>query len=208
MTQSDEVVEAARAAAERAAARSGVRVRLLKDLDEVTAAEDLFQRIWAMDKGEPLVSRPLLRALAHGGGYVAGAFRDGSLAGASVGFLGKHEDGLHLHSHISGVAPKLQGASVGFALKQHQRWWALSQGLEEITWTFDPLVRKNAYFNLTKLGAGIVSYEPNFYGAMPDGINRGDESDRCPVSWRLGSPRRRRRPTTRSSKSRQRARRR
>jgi predicted GNAT superfamily acetyltransferase len=151
--------------------------------------EDLFQEVWAADKAQPLVSLALLRALAHGGGYVSGAFREGTLVGASVGFLGKTDGHLHLHSHISGVTPKLQGASVGFALKQHQRWWALNEGLEEVTWTFDPLVRMNAYFNLTKLGAGIVAYKPNFYGAMPDGINRGDESDRCLVSWKLASGR-------------------
>jgi predicted GNAT superfamily acetyltransferase len=189
MTSEVQIVDQAREAAAHAAARSQVDIRLLTDLDEVAAVDGLFQEVWAADKGEPLVSLALLRALAHGGGYVSGAFREGSLVGASVGFLGKTDGHLHLHSHISGVTPKLQGASVGFALKQHQRWWALNEGLEEVTWTFDPLVRMNAYFNLTKLGADIVGYKPNFYGAMPDGINRGDESDRCLVSWKLASDR-------------------
>ncbi|MFN2595087.1 MAG: GNAT family N-acetyltransferase [Actinomycetota bacterium] len=189
LSSDDSVLETARAAALAASKRSGVEVRLLFDVDDMTAVEDLFQQVWAAGKVEHLVSRSLLRALAHSGGYVSGAFRDGVLVGASVGFLARHHGHLQLHSHISGVTPKLQGASVGFALTQHQRAWSLDEGLDEIVWTFDPLVRMNAYFNLTKLGAGIVGYEPNFYGEMPDGINRGDESDRCLVSWQLTSSR-------------------
>ena len=56
-----------------------------------------------------------------------------------------------------------------------------------VTWTFDPLVRRNAYFNLAKLGAAVRAYHPNFYGEMDDGINGGDESDRVLVEWALGS---------------------
>lgn len=184
----DAVLDSARVAAAAAARRSEVEVRLLSRIDEMSAVEDLFQKVWAVGSVDQLISRALLRAFAHSGCYVAGAFRGDTLVGASVGFLGRQAGRLQLHSHISGVAPRLQGASVGFALKQHQRAWALGEGVDEIVWTFDPLVRMNAYFNLTKLGAGIVGYEANFYGDMPDGINRGDESDRCFVSWELTSP--------------------
>jgi predicted GNAT superfamily acetyltransferase len=54
-------------------------------------------------------------------------------------------------------------------------------------WTFDPLVRRNAYFNLSKLGAQARDYLVDFYGVMTDGINAGDESDRLLISWRLDS---------------------
>ncbi len=49
-------------------------------------------------------------------------------------------------------------------------------------------MRRNAYFNLTKLGAQASRYLVNFYGAMTDGINAGEESDRLLITWRLDSP--------------------
>ena len=56
-----------------------------------------------------------------------------------------------------------------------------------IAWTYDPLIRRNAYFNLAKLGARPVEYLPNFYGAMDDAINGGTETDRMLVRWELRS---------------------
>jgi predicted GNAT superfamily acetyltransferase len=111
------------------------------------------------------------------------------MVGASFGFLGERDGDIFMHSHMTGVDPNVQRAGIGFALKLHQRAWALSRNLERIEWTFDPLIRHNSFFNLVKLGAEIVDYHDNFYGAMPDGINAGDESDRVLVSWDLRSQR-------------------
>jgi predicted GNAT superfamily acetyltransferase len=119
---------------------------------------------------------------------VAGAWADGELVGASAGFLGRTGDELHLHSHISGVVPEHQGSRVGYAIKQHQRDWTLERGITVIEWTFDPLVRRNAYFTLTKLGAVVVGYEDDFYGSMRDAINAGDETDRALARWDLAAP--------------------
>jgi predicted GNAT superfamily acetyltransferase len=54
-------------------------------------------------------------------------------------------------------------------------------------WTTDPLVRRNGYFNLTKLGARAPEYLVNVYGEMRDGINAGEESDRLLIRWHLDS---------------------
>ncbi len=64
---------------------------------------------------------------------------------------------------------------LGRLLKQHQRDWAFAHGVGHITWTFDPLVARNAHFNLRVLGARITEYLVDHYGAMDDGVNRGDE---------------------------------
>src|SRR5207248_10094383 len=110
------------------------------------------------------------------------------LIAASVAFLGLDDHGMsHLHSHITGVDPTGQSAGVGYALKQHQRAWALARGIPTVRWTFDPLVRRNAYFNLHKLGASARDYLPDFYGAMDDGVNTGDTTDRLYISWELTS---------------------
>lgn len=178
----------ARDAAESAAQRAGVKVRELRQLGEVRDAAELLSLIWDTTHEEPPVPGDVLRALAHAGNYVAGAFVGPTLAGVSMGFF---SDGVHrgLHSHVAGVRPDWQGRKVGFALKQHQRAWALAHSATVITWTYDPLVRRNAFFNLVKLGASAVSYLPNFYGPMKDGINAGDDSDRLLVRWDLTSQR-------------------
>jgi predicted GNAT superfamily acetyltransferase len=180
-----------------AATTAGVEVRELHEVAELKLAQRLFQEIWrpAPDSPPP-VTAELLRALAHAGNYVAGAWAGERLAGACMGFLswpggasGATPAVPALHSHIAGVAPGTQRRGVGFALKVHQRAWALARGLPLAVWTFDPLVARNAWFNLTKLAATATEYLPDFYGPMTDAINAGDASDRLLVAWRLDDPR-------------------
>jgi predicted GNAT superfamily acetyltransferase len=180
--------EHAAAAARAAAKRAGVVVRPLEKLAEFEAASELISRIWN-DEGEPKAPVNLLRALSHAGDFVAGAFSGDRLVGISLGFFGLADSELHLHSHITGVAPGFQGKSLGFALKQFQRSWALERGAQMIEWTADPLVRANVYFNLAKLGAAIVGYHENFYGLLQDGLNGQSESDRAVIRWDLTSER-------------------
>jgi predicted GNAT superfamily acetyltransferase len=73
-------------------------------------------------------------------------------------------------------------------MKLHQRAWAAERDIEWITWTFDPLVRRNAWFNIAVLGADVHTYLPDFYGTMTDAINAGDASDRLHVEWRVTGP--------------------
>jgi predicted GNAT superfamily acetyltransferase len=176
---------AAAECARKAADRHQIRVAELHEIEEHLAVTELLCHIWRADDPAHLISADLVRAFAHSGNYVTGAYLEGQLAGASIAFFGAD----HLHSHITGVDPATQGRGVGFALKQHQRWWALSRGIDEIRWTFDPLVRRNAYFNIQKLGAAAAAYLPEFYGPLIDGINAGDESDRLYMIWDLASPR-------------------
>jgi predicted GNAT superfamily acetyltransferase len=173
----------------RAAERAGVEVADLHEIAGMHQAAALFIGIWRTAVEDAPCTPQLLRAFAHSGNYVAGAWLDGRLVGASVAFLHPGTDGLALHSHITGVSDAVQGRGVGFALKLHQRAWALARGIARISWTFDPLVRRNAWFNLVKLGAEGVEYLPSFYGPMADGINAGDETDRCLIAWRLDSER-------------------
>jgi predicted GNAT superfamily acetyltransferase len=191
----DEAADAAAAAARAA----GVRIHEISDLEGLEAVYRLYDTIWRPDPTNPPVTTELLRALTKAGNYVAGAFDDTGLIGACVGFFGMPETSLavspdsapraslELHSHIAGVVPRALGRSVGFALKLHQRSWALRRGVAVMEWTFDPLVRRNAYFNLVKLGALPAEYLPNFYGGMHDTINAGDESDRLLARWELDS---------------------
>lgn len=177
--------ERARADAERA----GVTIRELDTVGELTMASVTWSRVWGRGPAGPMIPTEMLRAMTHAGNYAAGVFRDGHLVGAAFGFLGQHAGAVHLHSHIAGLLDAVRNRGVGRALKVHQRAWALQRGVETITWTFDPLVRRNAYFNLAKLGATADAYEVDFYGTMNDGINGQDDTDRLVVTWDLLAPR-------------------
>jgi len=168
-----------------AAARAGVEVRELSAMSEVSSVAGLLGAVWGRPESPPMTAE-LLRAFAKAGNYVGGAYVGDRLVGACVGFHASPQERI-VHSHIAGVLPEYAGRAVGFALKLHQRAWALENGTGVIEWTYDPLVARNAYFNIVKLGARPVEYLPNFYGAMRDGINGDDDTDRLMVHWVLES---------------------
>jgi predicted GNAT superfamily acetyltransferase len=173
--------EAAAAEAETAAAEFGVRVTTLSRSADFRRAAGVLQEIWRSTQGEPMSAETLV-ALDFSGNYVSAAFIGEEMVGVSAAFRTDHGS---LHSHISGVLPQAQGRSVGFVIKMHQRAWALERNVTEIGWTFDPLIRRNAHFNLVKLGATVVDYLLDFYGEMVDAFNPGDTSDRLFLSWDL-----------------------
>ncbi|AZS41296.1 MULTISPECIES: GNAT family N-acetyltransferase [Microbacterium] len=180
--------EEAADAANAAASKAGVEIRLLEDVDDFTLVAELFQSIWTKQGEASPVNVETLRALSKAGSYVGGAFEHDELVGACFGFFAAPEQRA-LHSHIAGVSSRMRGRSVGFALKVHQRAWALEEGLDEISWTFDPLISRNAHFNLVKLAATPTSYHRNFYGHMADALNGADDTDRMLVTWYVRDPR-------------------
>src|SRR5580692_8195097 len=183
-----DLLDEADAAAARAAEAAGVVIRELDSLAELDAMVALFDEVWEPEDGNHSIQVDLLRALTKAGNYASGAYdlASGEMLGACVGFFGPPTR-AELHSHIAGVRAAGLGRSVGFALKVHQRAWCLRRDVRVIAWTYDPLIRRNAYFNLVKLGARPVEYLRNFYGEMEDLINGGTETDRMLVHWDLRS---------------------
>jgi predicted GNAT superfamily acetyltransferase len=163
-------------------------IRLLTRADEMRDVVALFDQVWG--SATELVPIQLLTAIAHAGGYVSAAFDtsdgDERIVGASAGILARHHGRPALHSHITGLLPGAQGTGLGREIKLHQRAWAAEHDIDWVVWTFDPLVRRNAWFNLVVLGAEVHEYLPNFYGVMHDAINAGDESDRLLMAWPVG----------------------
>lgn len=164
---------------------TGIDIRPLDSLEAILAGAQLFDDVWAGDRAT--MPANILRALEHSGNYVVGIYDDDRMIGASAAFFGPPAERT-MHSHITGVLPGHQGRGIGRRLKAHQREWALERGIGRITWTFDPLIRRNAHFNLAVLGASATEYLVNQYGEMPDDVNRGDESDRLMVSWAVAEP--------------------
>jgi len=184
------VLEAARQAAIEAARAAQISLHEVHALADLAAVRRVFDTLWSADPTNPAVTVELLRAYVHTGQYVVLATdlteSGRPVVAASVGFLAAPA-GAAVHSNVTGVLPPGRGRSLGFAIKLHQRAWAIERGLTEVTWTFDPLIRRNAWFNLSKLGAGAREYLVDFYGPMADGINAGDSSDRLYVSWPLAT---------------------
>jgi predicted GNAT superfamily acetyltransferase len=173
-------------------------LRLLNTPADMKAAEDLQMIIWP---GSPMDVVPdhLLITLAHNGSPVIGAHelddkdQETQLIGVVFGFPGIDETSADLPfkfcSHQMGVHPKFEGAGIGFALKRAQWQMARQQGYARITWTYDPLLSRNAHLNIAKLGTVCNTYKREIYGEMRDGLNVGFLSDRFQVDWWLTTPR-------------------
>jgi predicted GNAT superfamily acetyltransferase len=170
-------------AADRAAAAAGVQLRRLAETRDADAILRIMQATWG---GHEPFPREMIRALADSGNVPLGAFAEGEAIGYVLSWAGvEPEDGLHVHSHMLAALPDRRHAGVGFALKLAQRAQALEQGIAIVRWTFDPLIARNAYFNLHKLGVVGDRFGRDFYGAMTDALNAGDRSDRFTVRWDL-----------------------
>jgi predicted GNAT superfamily acetyltransferase len=170
-----------------AAMRAGVTVDEVHEIDELVELNRVIDAVWHRE-GDA-VAMEMLRALAHSGNCILAARSGTEMVGATVSFRGVHQGRPTLHSHITGIVPGSQLRGVGLALKLRQRAWALANGIESVTWTFDPLIARNAHFNLTKLGAEAGEYLINFYGTLHDDANGDDATDRLLAVWRLASPR-------------------
>ena len=156
-------------------------MRELDNLQDQDFGRKIFDITWSMDAGTEITPN-LLQAMVHSGSYLSGAFIENKIVGAAFAFPATNS-GLHLHSHMTAVLDEYRDKGVGYALKIDQWNWAKKKNYSHLSWTFDPLVRRNAKLNIIKLGVDISAYYPNFYGAMPDALNAGDESDRLMVSW-------------------------
>ena len=161
---------------------NSIQVRELDNLQDQDFGRNIFDITWSMEAGTEITPN-LLQAMVHSGSYLSGAFIDNKIVGAAFAFPATN-GGLHLHSHMTAVLPEFRDKGVGYALKIDQWNRAKKKNYSHLSWTFDPLVRRNAKLNIVKLGVDISDYFPNFYGDMPDALNAGDESDRLMVCWR------------------------
>ncbi|MFT4113024.1 GNAT family N-acetyltransferase [Silvibacterium sp.] len=185
------------------AARDGRQIELRRchGFEELDACVALQIETWGYADGDVIPRRSFTVAQAIGG-QVIGAF-DLSLSGKSeaktlVGFAmafpGVHPGASgapepYLHSHMLAVHAAYRNDGVGRRLKLFQRTEALSRGIRQMEWTFDPLEIKNAFLNIHRLGAVVRRYIPNFYGVSSSRLQAGLPSDRLVAEWYLDSPR-------------------
>jgi predicted GNAT superfamily acetyltransferase len=166
-----------------AAAAAEVSLRPLVTVDDADAIVKVMIATWGTHQ---LLPREMIVALGESGNAPIGAFdREQLLVGYVLGWAGTDEDGLHLHSHMLAALPDRRHRGVGFALKLAQRAQALDQSIHVVRWTFDPMMARNAWVNLGKLGAVADRFRRDFYGSMTDTLNEGERSDRLVVRWDL-----------------------
>lgn len=160
--------------------QQAVRIQGLERITDLERVVRLLCEVWETDTPVDLINASTLRALVDAESYVVGVVvGEDEMVGAAVAVRGRE----HIHSHIVGIHPKQQGNGLGYLLKQDEAEWARSQGYQRIRWTYDPLVRRNAYFNLAKLHTRVLGYEDNYYGELKDGLNDNDETDRLVIEW-------------------------
>lgn len=168
----------------------GVIIRQLETIEEFRMAEEAQRAIWGVLDDTEVVPVHALLTVQKNAGLVLGAFDGKKMVGFLFGFLGRTPEGKEKHcSHQMGVVPGYRGQRVGEALKRRQREFALEQGLDLITWTYDPLEGRNAYLNIRKLGAVCRTFVRDLYGEMQDALNVGLPTDRFQVEWWIRSPR-------------------
>jgi predicted GNAT superfamily acetyltransferase len=178
-------------------------IRLLETAEDMSAVEDLQREVWPGSETDVVPAHLLITAI-HNGGLVLGAFMEDRMVGFVFGFPGleKTPDGPRAKhcSHMMGIHPEFRDAGLGFALKRAQWQMVRHQGLDHITWTYDPLMSRNGYLNIARLGAVCNTYRRTEYGEMRDGLNLGLPSDRFQVDWWIHSRRVQRRLSKRARK--------
>ena len=165
-------------------ARAPWAIRPLATWDDYAACLDLQRLVWGEDPRE-LVPPIMLEVTRRAGGVLGGAFDgDGGLVGFVYG-LPAVRDGRPAHwSHLLAVRPGVRRKGLGEALKRWQADRLREAGIDRAYWTYDPLLAANAHLNLSVLGARVVEYVPDFYGAELEG---GPVSDRLVVEWDLAA---------------------
>jgi len=153
-------------------------VEATRSLEVFRAANDLYSRVFGYTAADHSLNPKLLSAIVgNGGTAVAATTPEGELVGFAYGFIGF--DGTHpyLYSQAAFIDSAYQGLGVGRLLKQEQAVIATRAGLTSMRWAFDPILSRNAHFNLDVLGARGVRFAPRYY----------DEafSDRLIVEWEL-----------------------
>ncbi len=185
------------------------QLHILDKPKEMTWVEDLQRTIWSGDNTE-IVPGHLMLTAVHNGGLIIGAFdlKGNNLEsnlGESIEFSGEslvgfvfsfpgfqHASGkikLKHCSHMLGVHPQHRNSGIGFALKRAQWQMVRHLDIDWITWTYDPLLSRNAHLNIHRLGAVCNRYLPNYYGELRDELNLGQQTDRFQVDWWLNSAR-------------------
>jgi predicted GNAT superfamily acetyltransferase len=164
-----------------------IAIRSMSGLEDFQKAEQVQREAWGYNDID-VVPSSIFSVALNFGGQALGAFDGERMVGFALSFGAVDGGHAHFHSHMVGVVPEYQNRGMGRLIKVAQRDDALSRGIDQIVWTFDPLQIRNAYFNFVRLGGVSVRYVPNLYGTTSSPLHGGIPTDRLVVVWNLNSP--------------------
>jgi predicted GNAT superfamily acetyltransferase len=172
--------------------KESIHIKKPTTIQQFHQCEELQRQVWGLSDTD-VVPLHLLLTAQKNGGLVLGAFdEEGKMIGFLFGFLGARDAAAQQFKHCShmlGVLEEWRGRGVGYRLKLAQREHALAQGLELVTWTYDPLESLNANLNIDKLGVVCCTYIRDLYGEIRDELNVGLRTDRFQIEWWIASQR-------------------
>ena len=168
--------------------RANIVIRDIEATADMRVVESLEKEVWECDDRD-IVPLTMLAAARESGGLLIGAYDGPSLVGFAFGFVGIEDGETVHHSHMLAVRSSHRRHNLGYKLKLAQRERALEQGINRMTWTFDPLQSLNAHFNFGRLGVLADKYKVNFYGETTSSPLHQTGTDRLWVTWLLNSPR-------------------
>jgi len=164
-----------------------ITIRDIKTIAEMREVEVLQKEVWGVDDLDIFPAMGL-RPLIEIGAVLIGAYDGQELVGFVFGFPGLVNGKPIIHSDMLAVKASHRSLGLGYLLKLAQREAALKLGVNEITWTYDPLQSRNAHLNFGKLGVICDRYEVNFYGETSSFLH-STGTDRFWVTWLLASDR-------------------
>ncbi len=167
---------------------NGILIRHCHGLDEFKAAVGVERAVWKSADID-IVPIALFVVAVETGGQVLGAFEGNKIVGFTLAFAGWRDGEPFLHSNMTAVLESHRDHGIGRRLKSFQREDALARGIPRVEWTFDPLMTKNAYLNLMRLGAIARRYLPDVYGTTTSPLHAVLPTDRLVAEWHLRSPR-------------------
>jgi chorismate synthase len=159
-------------------------IRDLEGFDDLKQVEAVEREVWGSDDRDTLPLTLIIASKAAGSLWI-GAFDGAHLVAFAFALPAIEHGRLALHSHMLAVRPSYRDRDLGFTLKLAQRERALALGIQQITWTFDPLQSRNAHFNFTKLGVVSNRYHSDFYGPATSSVLHRNGTDRLWLKWPL-----------------------
>lgn len=161
-------------------------IREFATLDEYQACVAFQDDTWGHGFSER-VPAAILHVGQMIGGVSAGAFdASGRMVGFVFGLTGVRGGQLVHWSDMLAVRPEWRNHHLGERLKRYQADRVLALGVETMLWTYDPLVARNAHFNINRLRAFPSEYVPDMYGSNTGSTLHGTlPTDRFIVSWDL-----------------------
>jgi chorismate synthase len=160
-----------------------IHIRPVTSRQEFAACAALQAEVWGSEYNDVVPASIMQVATKYVGGLVLGAFTDADeLVGFLFGLTGVDGGEIVHWSHMLGVRDVARDLGIGRMLKEAQRAELAKRGVNRMSWTYDPLIARNAHLNLNRLGARVTAYVPNLYGASSSPRHNGIATDRFIVT--------------------------